>query len=172
MPVIRLPVANTVSFADGSGKLTRRDEGEQNCLSPPQSRQLSVTASSGMLAPYQRAHHAEKSPASYLHEMQQAHAILAPQECRGPEVSMPRLRGRRSVTVARCGKAPNWRKEAKMSLYLKRSPLTNARLEIFARTETDFHTQFLELMNLREQVRSAQLSAVLQNVEPEDREAI
>jgi hypothetical protein len=50
-----------------------------------------------------------------------------------------------------------------MSLYLKRSPLTNARLEIFARTETDFHAQFLELMKLREQVRTAQLSAVLQN---------
>jgi hypothetical protein len=50
-----------------------------------------------------------------------------------------------------------------MCLYLKPSPLTNARLEIFARTETDFHAQFLELMKLREQVRTAQLSALLQN---------
>ena len=50
-----------------------------------------------------------------------------------------------------------------MSLYLKRSSLTNARLEIFARTEADFHAQFLELMKLREQVRTAQLSALLQN---------
>ena len=89
MPVIRLPVANTVSLADGNGKLTHRDEAEQNCSSPPQSRQFPVTASSGMLAPYQRAHHAEKSPASYLHEVPQVHAVLAAQEYRRPEVSVP-----------------------------------------------------------------------------------
>jgi hypothetical protein len=51
-----------------------------------------------------------------------------------------------------------------MSLYLKPSSLTNARLEIFARTEADIHAQFLEIMKLREQVRTAQVSAVLQNV--------
>jgi hypothetical protein len=40
---------------------------------------------------------------------------------------------------------------------------TSHQREIFARTETDFHAQFLELMKLREQVRTAQLSALLQN---------
>ena len=54
---------------------------------------------------------------------------------------------------------------AKMSLYLKRLSLTNARLEIFTRTEADLQAQFLELMKLRGQVRTAQLSADLQRVE-------
>ena len=51
-----------------------------------------------------------------------------------------------------------------MSLYSKRLSLTNARLEILTRTEADLQAQFLELMELREQVRTAQLSADLQNV--------
>jgi hypothetical protein len=51
-----------------------------------------------------------------------------------------------------------------MSLYLKRLSLTNARLEILTRTETDLQAQFLELMMLREQFRTAQLSADLQSV--------
>jgi hypothetical protein len=51
-----------------------------------------------------------------------------------------------------------------MSLYLKRLSLTNARLEILARTETDLRARFLELMTLREQFRTAQLSADLQSV--------
>jgi hypothetical protein len=51
-----------------------------------------------------------------------------------------------------------------MSLNLKRLSLTNARLEILTRTETDLEAQFLELMKLREQFRAAQLSADLQNV--------
>jgi hypothetical protein len=51
-----------------------------------------------------------------------------------------------------------------MSLNLKHLSLTDARLEILARTQTDLQAQFLELMELREQVRTAQLSADLQNV--------
>jgi hypothetical protein len=93
MPVIRLPVANTVSLADGNGKLTHRDEGEQNCSSPPQSRQFPVTASSGMLAPYQRAHHAEKSPASYLHECSKPHAFLLRKNVGGRKFQCPDCEG-------------------------------------------------------------------------------
>jgi hypothetical protein len=52
---------------------------------------------------------------------------------------------------------------AKMSLNLKRLSLLNARFEIITRTETDLHAQFLQLTELREQVREAQLSADLQN---------
>jgi hypothetical protein len=51
-----------------------------------------------------------------------------------------------------------------MSLYLKRLSFTNARLEIFTRTGADLQAQLLELMKLREQFRTAQLSADLQNV--------
>jgi hypothetical protein len=51
-----------------------------------------------------------------------------------------------------------------MSLNLKRLSLTNARLEILTRTETDLQAQFLELTKLREQFRTAQLSADLQSV--------
>ena len=51
-----------------------------------------------------------------------------------------------------------------MGLDLKRLSLINARLEILTRTKTDLQAQFLELMQLREQLRTAQLSADLQNV--------
>jgi hypothetical protein len=51
---------------------------------------------------------------------------------------------------------------AKMSLDLKRLSMANARLEMLTRTETDLHAQFLELMELRERLREAQLSADLQ----------
>jgi hypothetical protein len=50
-----------------------------------------------------------------------------------------------------------------MSLNLKRLSL-DARLEILTLTKADLQAQFLELMKLREQVRTAQLSADLQNV--------
>jgi hypothetical protein len=50
---------------------------------------------------------------------------------------------------------------AKMSL-TKSLSIANARLEIFTRTETDLHAQFLELRELRERWREAQLSADLQ----------
>jgi len=43
--------------------------------------------------PVQREHHAEKSAATYLHEVPQADAIFAAQEYRRPEVSVPLLRG-------------------------------------------------------------------------------
>ena len=51
-----------------------------------------------------------------------------------------------------------------MSLNLKRLSVANARLEILTLTEADLQAQFLELMKLREQVRTAQLSADLQRV--------
>jgi hypothetical protein len=51
-----------------------------------------------------------------------------------------------------------------MSLNLKRLSLTNARLEILTRRKTDLQAQFLELMKLREQFRTAQLSADLEDV--------
>ena len=51
-----------------------------------------------------------------------------------------------------------------MSLNLKRLSLTNARLEVLARTKTDLQAQFLELMEMREQFRTAQRSADLQSV--------
>jgi hypothetical protein len=50
-----------------------------------------------------------------------------------------------------------------MSLDLKLLSLANARLEAFARIEADLHAQFLELADVREQLREAQLSADLQN---------
>jgi hypothetical protein len=46
---------------------------------------------------------------------------------------------------------------AKMSLNLKRLSIANARLEMLTRTETDLHAQFLELTELRERLREAQL---------------
>jgi hypothetical protein len=52
---------------------------------------------------------------------------------------------------------------AKMGLNLKRLSLLNARLEMLTRIETDLHAQFLELTELRERLREAQLSADLQN---------
>jgi hypothetical protein len=51
-----------------------------------------------------------------------------------------------------------------MSLNLKRLSLTTERLEILTFTKADLQAQFLELMKLREQVRTPQLSADLQNV--------
>jgi hypothetical protein len=51
-----------------------------------------------------------------------------------------------------------------MSLILKRLSLANVRLEMLTRTETDLHAQCLELADLRERLREAQLSADLQNV--------
>jgi hypothetical protein len=53
-----------------------------------------------------------------------------------------------------------------MSLNLKHLSLANARLEILTRTEADLQAQFFELMKLREQVRTAHLSADLQSVAP------
>ena len=50
-----------------------------------------------------------------------------------------------------------------MSLVLKRLSIATARFEILTRTETDLKAQFLELTELRERVRQAQLSADLQN---------
>jgi hypothetical protein len=48
-----------------------------------------------------------------------------------------------------------------MNFILKRLSLTNARLKILTLTEADLQAQFLELMKLRKQVRTAQLSADL-----------
>ena len=50
-----------------------------------------------------------------------------------------------------------------MSLNLHLS-LADAQLEILTRTESDLRTQFLELIKLRAQVRTAELSADLPNV--------
>ena len=50
-----------------------------------------------------------------------------------------------------------------MSLDSKRLSRANARLEMFTRTEANLHAQYLELAELRERVRKAQLSADLQN---------
>ncbi|HLZ03638.1 MAG TPA: hypothetical protein VKR55_16000 [Bradyrhizobium sp.] len=50
-----------------------------------------------------------------------------------------------------------------MKLYLRRLDLAIARLGILRRTEADLHAQFLELMDLRQQLREAQLSADLQD---------
>jgi hypothetical protein len=52
---------------------------------------------------------------------------------------------------------------AKMGLNFKGLSLANARLEILARIETDLHAQFLELTELRERLREAQLLADLQS---------
>jgi hypothetical protein len=48
-----------------------------------------------------------------------------------------------------------------MNFILKRLSLTNAQLKILTLTEADLQAQFLELMKLRKQVRTAQLSAEL-----------
>ena len=42
-----------------------------------------------------------------------------------------------------------------MNLYLKRLSLTSARLEVLTWTERNLQAQLLELMELREQVRTA-----------------
>jgi hypothetical protein len=56
-----------------------------------------------------------------------------------------------------------WLWGLKMDLNLKRLSLADARLEILTRTETDLHAQLLELTDLREQLREAQVSADLQS---------
>ena len=50
-----------------------------------------------------------------------------------------------------------------MSLDSKRLSRANVRLEMFTRTEANLHAQYLELAELRERLRKAQLSADLQN---------
>jgi hypothetical protein len=55
---------------------------------------------------------------------------------------------------------------AKMSLNLKRLSLANARLELLTRIEADLHAQFLEVTELRERLREAELSADLNNAAP------
>ena len=45
-----------------------------------------------------------------------------------------------------------------MNLDLKRLSLADVRLKIFAEMEADLEAQFLELMELRERVREAELS--------------
>jgi hypothetical protein len=52
---------------------------------------------------------------------------------------------------------------AKMSLNLKRLSLANARLELLTRIEADLRAQFLEVTELRERLRKAQLSEDLHN---------
>jgi hypothetical protein len=49
-----------------------------------------------------------------------------------------------------------------MNLDLKRLSLADVRLKIFTETEAYLAAQFLELMELRERLREAQLSADLQ----------
>jgi hypothetical protein len=49
-----------------------------------------------------------------------------------------------------------------MNLDLKRLSLAGVRLKIFTETEAYLAAQFLELMELRERLREAQLSADLQ----------
>lgn len=50
-----------------------------------------------------------------------------------------------------------------LSLNLKRLSLANARLELLTRIEAEFHAQLLELTELSERLRDAQLSADLHN---------
>ena len=50
---------------------------------------------------------------------------------------------------------------AEMNLDLKRLSITDVRLKIFTETEAYLAAQFLELMELRERVRQAELSAHL-----------
>ena len=50
-----------------------------------------------------------------------------------------------------------------MNFYLKRSSLADVRLKIFTEMEADLAARFLEMMELRERVREAELSADLQN---------
>jgi hypothetical protein len=49
-----------------------------------------------------------------------------------------------------------------MGLDLKRLSRDSTRLEMFIRLDADLHTQYLELMELRERLREAQLLAGLQ----------
>ncbi|HWX26708.1 MAG TPA: hypothetical protein VNZ53_04620 [Steroidobacteraceae bacterium] len=50
-----------------------------------------------------------------------------------------------------------------MSLNSKRLSLADVRLKIFAEMEADLEARFLELLELRERVRQAELSADLQS---------
>jgi ribosomal protein S12 methylthiotransferase accessory factor YcaO len=50
-----------------------------------------------------------------------------------------------------------------MNLNVKRSSLADVRLRIFTEMEADVEAQFLGLMELRERLREAELSADLQN---------
>jgi hypothetical protein len=50
-----------------------------------------------------------------------------------------------------------------MNLNVKRSSLADVRLKIFTEMEADLESQFLGLMELRERLREAELSADLQN---------
>ena len=50
-----------------------------------------------------------------------------------------------------------------MDLNLKRLSLANARLEMLTRIEGELQAQFVELTELRERLREAQLSADLQD---------
>jgi hypothetical protein len=49
---------------------------------------------------------------------------------------------------------------AKMSLNSKRSSLADVRLKIFTEMEADLEAQFLELLELRERVRQAELRRI------------
>ena len=50
-----------------------------------------------------------------------------------------------------------------MNLYLKRSSLADVRLELFTEMEARLAADFLELMELRERLREAELSADLKS---------
>jgi hypothetical protein len=50
-----------------------------------------------------------------------------------------------------------------MSLNSKHLSRATARLELLTRTETDLHMQLLEVAELRERLREAEVSADLQN---------
>jgi hypothetical protein len=50
-----------------------------------------------------------------------------------------------------------------MDLNSKRLSLADARLEVLLRTDADLHAQLLELADLREQLREAQVSLDLPN---------
>jgi hypothetical protein len=50
-----------------------------------------------------------------------------------------------------------------MNLNVKRSSLADVRLKIFTEMEADLESQFLGLMELRERLREAELSADMQN---------
>jgi len=87
-------------------------------------------------------------------------------EAKGTHPGIERERLVRRARQAETGShISEWlRSEATMSLNLKRLSLTNARLEVLTRTEANLQAQFLELMELREQVRTTQLSADRQSV--------
>ena len=50
-----------------------------------------------------------------------------------------------------------------MSLHSKRLSLADVRLKIFTEMEADLEARFLELLELRERVRQAELSADMQS---------